>query len=167
MEQNTFTSIEEIYEYENQWEKLSNTAYNLANELLINAPPEIVASEWNDFANKLMEIGSILFKHSTMDSNFDNHYDGEEMSAVINSARIKFVAVGEEITNIAKSFANKTEDVDSPSSGNSGTSNSHKCEECGKTATYSYISPFSGEKEYYCKTHYDKLMDMLENMGLK
>ena len=167
LDQDTFTSIEEINKYEDQWMELSDTSYNLANELLINTPPEEVATEWNAFADKLMEIGSILFTHSTMDANLDNHYDGEEMTSVIESARTKFVAVGEEIAEISKSFVSKTEDVDVPSSGNGSSSNSHKCEECGKSAPYSYISPFSGEKEYYCKTHYDKLMDMLENMGLQ
>lgn len=41
------------------------------------------------------------------------------------------------------------------------SSSSHTCEECSRTGTHSYISPFSGEKEWYCDTHYEELKNLL------
>lgn len=161
--ENTFTSIEEIDEYEKQWVELSDDAYQLASMLQVKIPPTEVESEWSRFAERLMEIGSILFMNSTMDANLDGHYDAAEMEAVINGACDEFVAVGEEIIEIAKSFYNITGGEAIPIPDNTTSSNSGpKCEECGKTATKT-VNLF-GQTEYYCTTHYNEIMDIIDMM---
>ena len=163
--ENTFTSLEEINEYEDQWVKLSQEAYQLADKLITKIPPNEVEDEWTGFADRLMKIGSILFMNSTMDANLDGHYDAAEMESVINTACDEFVAVSEEIIDIAKEFNNITggDTVSIPD--NTSTSNSNngkKCEECGKNATKS-VNLF-GQTEYYCTTHYNEIMDILDMM---
>ena len=46
------------------------------------------------------------------------------------------------------------------------SSSSHTCEECSRTGTHSYTSPFSGEKEWYCDRHYEELQDLLGQFGM-
>ena len=41
----------------------------------------------------------------------------------------------------------------------------HTCEECSSDATHSYVSPFSGQTEWYCTTHYRELQDLLNGLG--
>lgn len=160
--ENTFTSIEEIDEYENQWVELSNYAYQLASKLFMKIPPKEVEVEWSGFAERLMEIGSILFMNSTMDANLDGHYDAAEMEAVINISRNEFVAVGEEIVDIAKRFNSitKGETITIPDNGSS--SSGKKCEECGKPANKT-VNLF-GRTEYYCTTHYNEIIDIIDMM---
>jgi len=160
--ENTFTSIEEIDEYENQWIELSNDAYQLASMLQVKIPPKEVEAEWSGFAERLMEIGSILFMNSTMDANLDGHYDAAEMEAVINGACDEFVTVGEEIVEIAKRFNSITKGEAITIPDNTTSSNGKKCEECGKTATKT-VNLF-GQTEYYCTTHYNEIMDIIDMM---
>lgn len=49
----------------------------------------------------------------------------------------------------------------------SSSSSSHTCEECSNAAIYSYESPFSGEKEWYCYAHYNELQDLLGQFGME
>ena len=98
-----------------------------------------------------------------MDANLDNHYDGNEMSTVINTAKSEFIAIGEDIIDISTRFNNITNDDFEIDSGNNSSTNK-KCGECEKTATRTYTNPFSGQKEYYCQTHYNKLLDMIGGM---
>lgn len=160
--ENTFTSIEEIDEYENQWVELSNDAYQLASTLLVKIPPKEVEVEWSGFAERLMKIGSILFMNSTMDANLDGHYDAAEMETVINGACDEFIAVGEEIVDLAKRFNSITKGEAITIPDNTTSSNGKKCEECGKTATKT-VNLF-GQTEYYCTTHYNEIMDILDMM---
>lgn len=160
--ENTFTSIEEIDEYENQWVELSNDAYQLASMLQVKIPPKEIEAEWSGFAERLMEIGSILFMNSTMDANLDGHYDAAEMETVINGACDEFVAVGEEIVEIAKRFNSITKGEAITIPDNPTSSNGKKCEECGKTATKT-VNLF-GQTEYYCTTHYNEIMDIIDMM---
>ena len=37
----------------------------------------------------------------------------------------------------------------------------HTCEECSREGTHQYTS-FTGRTEYYCTTHYNKLMAMFD-----
>ena len=126
-------------------------------------PPKEVEAEWSGFAERLMKIGSILFMNSTMDANLDGHYDATEMETVINEACDEFVAVGEEIVDLAKRFDSITggETVTIPDNATS-SKNGKKCEECGKTATKT-VNLF-GRTEYYCTTHYNKIMDIIDMM---
>lgn len=164
--ENTFSSIEEIHEYEEQWFSLSDTSFELADRLLTKMPPEDCKAEWDSFAAKLQEVGDILLKYSTLDTNLDNHYDAEEMELVINTACDEFVAASEEIIEIAKSFNSITAGIGSSTTNNSTSnpisSNSHKCEECGKPATKK-VDLF-GQTEYYCSTHYNEIMDIIDMM---
>ena len=158
----TFNSIDEIHEFEEQWIDLSDTAYELANNLVTKIPPEKCKTEWEKFADKLMKIGSILYGASTIDANLDNKYDVDEMEKVINNACDDFVAVGEEIIDIATKFNEIVGGIDSTITNNNTPSNSKKCEECGKTATKT-VDLF-GQTEYYCTTHYNEIMDILDMM---
>ena len=38
------------------------------------------------------------------------------------------------------------------------------CEECGKNATRSYTNPISGQKEHYCETHYQDIINIMSGM---
>lgn len=160
--ENTFTSIEEIDEYENQWIALSNDAYQLANMLLVKIPPKEVEVEWAGFAERLMKIGSILFMNATLDANLDGYYDAAEMEEVIIGARDEFVVVSEEIVNIAEKFNSITQGEAITITDNTTSTNSKKCEECGKTATKA-VNLF-GQTEYYCITHYNEIMDIIDMM---
>lgn len=40
------------------------------------------------------------------------------------------------------------------------------CVECGAKASYSYTSPFSGLKEWYCYSCYSELQDLLDQFGM-
>ena len=42
----------------------------------------------------------------------------------------------------------------------------HYCEDCGAKASWSYKSPFSGQIEWYCYTHYNELQDLLDQFGM-
>ena len=42
--------------------------------------------------------------------------------------------------------------------------NLHSCAACGKNADRTYTNPFSGEKEYYCETHYKEIFDIMSMM---
>ena len=48
----------------------------------------------------------------------------------------------------------------------SSSSSSHKCIECGASASRSYKSPFSGQTEWYCSSCYRELQDLLEQFGM-
>ena len=162
--ENTFTSIEEINDYEQQWEGLSSTAYELADMLLAKTPPNECKLEWETFADKLIELGGILNKASNLDTNFDNHYDSSEVSSIIEAVRNEFVINGEEIIDVAAEFNNITKDENSSTQSSTTPSSNKKCIECGKKATKTYTNPFSGQKEYYCQSHYNKLLDMMGDM---
>lgn len=43
-------------------------------------------------------------------------------------------------------------------------SNNYICTECGKNATNSYKNPFSGKTEYYCNTHYQEILNIIDMM---
>ena len=164
--ENTFSSVEEIHEYEEQWVTLSDVSYELANRLLSKMPPEDCKAEWDSFAAKLQEVGEILHKYSTLDTNLDNHYDAEEMETAINTACDEFVAVSEDIIEIAKNFDSITSGTESATTNdntsNHTPSNTPKCEECGRSATKA-VDLF-GQTEYYCTTHYNKIMDIIDMM---
>lgn len=53
--------------------------------------------------------------------------------------------------------------VESERSGTASTE-SEKCVECGASANYTYTNPFSGNVEYYCYTHYQKILDIWDMM---
>lgn len=40
----------------------------------------------------------------------------------------------------------------------------YSCTECGKNATNSCENPFSGKTEYYCKTHYTEILEIIDMM---
>lgn len=66
---------------------------------------------------------------------------------------------------VAESNDKTTED--SPSVNyepSSKPSNEHTCIECGKNATNQYKNPFSGLQEYYCNTHYQEILDIMDMM---
>lgn len=46
------------------------------------------------------------------------------------------------------------------------SSSSHKCIECGASASKSYKSPFSGQTEWYCSSCYRELQDLLDQFGI-
>ena len=48
----------------------------------------------------------------------------------------------------------------------SSSSSSHKCVECGSSASRSYKSPFSGQTEWYCSSCYRELQDLLDQFGM-
>lgn len=161
----TFTSVEEILEYEKCWVNLADVSYELANKLLMKIPPEICQAEWEAFADKLIEIGGILFRYSTMDTNLDNHYDADEMEYVINAACDEFVATSEAIIEIAKRFYEIKIETESTTNGtisSATSSNTKRCEECGMVATQK-VDLF-GQTEYYCEAHYNEIMDIIDMM---
>lgn len=169
--QTNFTSEDQIHEFEEQWADLANTANELAYKLETNTPPRECKAEWDAFAEKLKEIGTILYKGSVMDSNYDGSYTTSEMESVINTSCDDFVAVGEDIIEIARTFYDKIDgnigNTQSSAPADTSTtkptsSQSKKCEECGKSATKS-VNLF-GQTEYYCTTHYNEIMDIIDMM---
>ena len=106
-----------------------------------------------------------------MDSNYDGSYTTSEMESVINTSCDDFVAVGEDIIEIARTFYDKIDgnigNTQSSAPADTSTtkptsSQSKKCEECGKSATKS-VNLF-GQTEYYCTTHYNEIMDIIDMM---
>ena len=62
-------------------------------------------------------------------------------------------------TSTAQQQNNKTTVSETPK--NSGT---HTCTECGKSANRTYKNPFSGSTEYYCESHYQEIIAIMEMM---
>ena len=169
--QTNFTSEDQIHECEEQWADLANTANELAYKLEANTPPSECKTEWDAFVEKLKETGTILYTGSVMDSNYDGSYTNSEMESVINAACDDFVAVGEDIIEIARTFYDKMDGNTGNTQGSAPadtsttsptSSQTKKCEECGKTATKS-VNLF-GQTEYYCTTHYNEIMDIIDMM---
>ncbi len=160
----TFTSVDEIHEFELRWLMLSSTAYQLANTLAIKTPPKEVESEWNDFADKLTVIGDIFSENSSMDANHDNHYDGAEMKSVVQTVLDEFISVGEDIIDIATRFYNLAETTPVASSDDTISVDGKMCEMCDQPAT-GYLITF-GQVGYYCPNHYRRMVEVIEDANI-
>lgn len=156
---NDFTTLDDIHTYENMWQSMADTARAIQDSMLKNLPLEMYEADWNQFAEYMSELATILEKGTNMNTNGDSEYTGDEMATLIREISSEFV----DIAYIADDLA--TEIKTSFEENNSSDSNSgHTCTECGKNAPHSYTNPFSGGIEYYCETHYQEIIDMMGEM---
>lgn len=64
----------------------------------------------------------------------------------------------------AEQYTIKIEATGYNTSSNYESTSGHSCVECGKNAPNSCTNPFSGELEYYCDTHYQEILDIIDMM---
>ena len=166
LEYTSFASIEDIQKYEAIWERMSKDAMSAKSMLDEKCPPSSYKKVWDEFSACMGQISEILVKGTDVDTNHDGQYSEEEMSALISAIRDEFVITAGKACDIAKEYLKISEGVNTPDNGNSSNNNSseNECVECGKKATRTYTNPFSGQKEYYCQTHYEKIIEMIGDM---
>lgn len=158
----TLISTEKIQEYESQLITLSNTAYELANTINSEIPPEECRAEWESFSTKLTETGSLLADVPTISINPDGQYDDSELQVFLYTTAYKFLAITVEIGDIATKLDSITASADSTTTTNPTLPSEQKCSECGKTATKT-VELF-GLTDYYCTAHYNEIMDIIGMM---
>ncbi len=131
---------------------------NKAIELSLNdVSGEIIAK--NDYGY------AVTIKCSNIDSfNYEQIY---QIAYKIESGDVDRVTIesnGNTYTKIYNTLYKNGDKVYEKKS--SSSSSSHKCVECGSSASRSYKSPFSGQTEWYCSSCYRELQDLLDQFGM-
>lgn len=169
LEYDNFSSVAEIEDYETLWGDMSNKAKTIQTTFLENAPPPKYKELWDDYGACMGQISLILAQGTEMDTNQDGSYTGVEMTSHISNIRDEFVEEASEAVDIFKKFieqydgktiTNSNDSDDNDQSRQAGTTPKEYCTVCSKSASRTYTNPFSNEKEKYCETHYQEIIDI-------
>lgn len=158
-DETNFSTMNEISTFENMWKSMASSANSIHTSMTETLPPQSYESNWNTFSGYMNELYTLLEKGSDMDPNGDGEYNGSEMGNLLRELREGFLDICYPAEELAQEML---ADFDKPDT--TTTDTGHTCTECGKNAPRSYTNPFSGEKEYYCETHYQEIIDLMGEM---
>ncbi len=170
----SFNKKDEIRTLESMWVKMGDKATDIRDNLAENKPPEYYDEIWNEFKECFDEIVGICQRVGSYD--FDrvaSNAKDEMYNDLFKDAMSEMLEKLQEVIDLAERLNNmpapgrsdgNTETQAPENTVTPTTKPTHKCEECGKNAEYSMDNPFSGETEYYCKTHYDEIQGYISQI---
>lgn len=87
-----------------------------------------------------------------------------DLKIMINDDEYAYTCILPKQVSDRKAISETTETPSTALKEKDNYNNVHSCAECGKSASKTYSNPFSGKQEYYCTTHYQKIIDIMSMM---
>lgn len=166
-----FTTLDDIKNFERPW-RIAIDSFDADLETLSqNSSSEEYSEYWNTLYTNLQKFRDLCVPFTNLDPNGDGTYTSEEGDKIYNEnvpvLKDTLVVILEDYKDFC--LMKEIYAVTVPATSETEVEpeyeeNSEKCLQCGKTASYSYTNPFSGEEEPYCYTHYNEIIDMMGKM---
>ena len=153
----TFSDENDVQELREKWSGLYEETLNILGNMQGITPYDIeIQKIWTNIVYDLERLCNIYKLISNTTASGDN-MDFEVKSFVktqTNEAKNIISILKKDISTMNEKYKENS------------AGNKNYCIECNSEAKHTYINPFSGKKEYYCKQHYDKLMQLIDELGL-
>lgn len=178
--------------YEQPWKEWADKTDTLLTTLSDYQPDDLLSDAWESLMLLIKDLNYVSHSLSNWDTNNDGLYLADEMTDLVRGCieiikgsdkyvyaiedgiqaySQKTATTSNESTtvhggqNASNNNQSKKETKNSTSTSNQYkvTTASHKCLECGKTATRSIVG-ISGQTEYYCTSCYNEMAELINKL---